>query len=125
MTRNDTICYHSDNASDPYSGLNCGRTIFITTKYFRGFPQIMLSDVLTAVAVKNSIFWNITPSIQVKDNRRFGGTYRLRFQGRRVSETRRQHEADSKQSKQACCLLRAGSLFVFLFHSEDAGNMSF
>jgi hypothetical protein len=31
-------------------------------------------EVRTAVVMKNSIFWDITPSIPLKLNRRFGGT---------------------------------------------------
>jgi hypothetical protein len=94
MTCNDTVWCRSDRASDPYSGLNCGRGIFIATGNFPWFSSIYVeSDVLTAVAVKCSIFWNIMPYIQAKVNRRFGGTYRYIFQGRRVSETRRQHGA--------------------------------
>jgi hypothetical protein len=49
-------------------------------------------EVLTAVTMKNSIFWDITPHSPVKVDRRFGGTYCLRLQGRRVSEARNQHK---------------------------------
>jgi hypothetical protein len=37
---------------------------------------------------KRSIFWNITPRSPMKVNRRFGGSYRLNFQGRIVSQAR-------------------------------------
>jgi hypothetical protein len=40
------------------------------------------------------------------------------FQGRRASESRKQHEADSKQSK------LVAFFFFFFFHSEDVENMS-
>jgi hypothetical protein len=31
-------------------------------------------EVLTAIIMKSSIFWDITPCIQLRNNRRFGGT---------------------------------------------------
>jgi hypothetical protein len=34
---------------------------------------------------KNTIFWDITPCRPLKVYRRFGGTYRLYLQGRRIS----------------------------------------
>jgi hypothetical protein len=46
-------------------------------------------EVFTAVAMKNAVFWDITPCVSCK-NRRFGGTYRLHYQGeknRRVRNT--------------------------------------
>jgi hypothetical protein len=36
-------------------------------------------EVLTAVVMKISIFWDITPCMALKINRRSGGTYRLHF----------------------------------------------
>jgi hypothetical protein len=43
-------------------------------------------EVLTAVVMKSSIFWDITPCSPLNVNRRFGGKYRL-LQGRRVIQT--------------------------------------
>jgi hypothetical protein len=40
--------------------------------------------------VKSSIFWDITPCSPFKANRRFGGTYCLHFQGRRISRALKQ-----------------------------------
>jgi hypothetical protein len=42
-------------------------------------------EVLTAVIMRSSIFWDITPCSPLSVNRRFGGTYRLHLQGRRIS----------------------------------------
>jgi hypothetical protein len=39
-------------------------------------------EVLTAVVMKSTIFWDITPCIPLSVRRRFGGTYRLHLQGR-------------------------------------------
>jgi hypothetical protein len=39
--------------------------------------------VFTAVVMKSIIFWDMTPCSPLSVNRRFGGTYRLRLQGRR------------------------------------------
>jgi hypothetical protein len=59
-------------------------------------------EVLTAVVMKSTIFWDITRCTPLSVNRRFGGTYRLRLQGRR----------------NATCLL-AGFLLNLFF---DPGN---
>jgi hypothetical protein len=37
-------------------------------------------EVLTAVTMKNSVFWDVAPC-RYFVNRRFGGTYRLHLQG--------------------------------------------
>jgi hypothetical protein len=55
--------------------------------YFIGF------EVLTAVIMKSTIFWDITPCSPLKVNRRFGGTYRLHLQGRKISRARNQRES--------------------------------
>jgi hypothetical protein len=39
-------------------------------------------EVLTAVGMKSTIFWDVTPCSPLRVNRRFGGTCRLRLQGR-------------------------------------------
>jgi hypothetical protein len=67
-------------------------------------------EVLTAVVMKNSIFWDITPSNPLKINRRFGGTC-LHFQGRRIIQVRNQCES----SGTTCHLL--STLFLELAHS--------
>jgi hypothetical protein len=50
------------------------------------------------VFVKSSFFWDITQCGLLNVNRRCGGRYRLHLQGRRISQTRNQHEAGSRQS---------------------------
>jgi hypothetical protein len=46
-------------------------------KYVNRKENIVGFEVLTAVVMKSTIFWVITPCSPVKVNRRFGGTYRL------------------------------------------------
>jgi hypothetical protein len=41
--------------------------------------------VFTAVTMKNAVFWDVAPSRSCV-NRRFGGTYRLHLQGRKIRE---------------------------------------
>jgi hypothetical protein len=43
-------------------------------------------EVLTAVVMKGSIFWDITPCSSLKVNRHFGRTYRLHLQSPRIIE---------------------------------------
>jgi hypothetical protein len=58
-------------------------------------------EALTALVMKSSIFWNKTLCSSLKLSRRFGGTYCLHLQGRRIYQTREQCEAGSNQP----CLL--------------------
>jgi hypothetical protein len=46
--------------------------------------------------LKSTIFCDITPCSPLKVNRRFGGTYRLNLQGRRMSRARNQRESRYK-----------------------------
>jgi hypothetical protein len=39
-------------------------------------------EILTAVVMKSTIFWDITPCSPLKVNQHFGGTYRLHLQDR-------------------------------------------
>jgi hypothetical protein len=43
-------------------------------------------EVLTAAVTKNCILWDITPCNLLKVNRRFGRTFRLNLQGRRINQ---------------------------------------
>jgi hypothetical protein len=71
-------------------------------------------EVLTAVFMKNAIFWDITPCIPLKINRRFGGTYRLHLQGPRINRARNQ--------KSELCLPPSFTL-VSYFAPEDRSDM--
>jgi hypothetical protein len=42
------------------------------------------------------MFWKITPCSPLQVNRRFGRTYRLHLQVRRISQARNKHEAGGK-----------------------------
>jgi hypothetical protein len=50
-------------------------------------------EVLAAVVMKSTIFWDITPCSPLSVNRRFGGTYRLYLQGKKISSARNQRES--------------------------------
>jgi hypothetical protein len=63
---------------------------------------------LRSVVMKISIFWDITPCSLVKVNRHFGGTYCLHLQGRRISQTKNQHQICF-----AFCLLQANFLLGY------------
>jgi hypothetical protein len=52
-------------------------------------------EVLIAVIMKSTIFWDITPCSKLKVNQHFRGTYRLHLQGWRVSKARYQNQAGS------------------------------
>jgi hypothetical protein len=76
-----------------------------TLKNIYTCTSMWIVDVLN---VKFSVFWNITPCSPLKGYRRFGGTYRLRFRGRRISRARNQRESKwkTKQSAQVKITLR-------------------
>jgi hypothetical protein len=48
-------------------------------------------EVLTAVVMKSSIFWDIKPCSLLKFNRHFRGICSLHLQGGRISQARNQH----------------------------------
>jgi hypothetical protein len=54
--------------------------------------------------LKSSVFWDITPRSLLKVNRRFEVTCRLHFQGRKIGEARKQHEAGRKSSSASSTL---------------------
>jgi hypothetical protein len=53
-------------------------------------------EVLTAVTIKSSFFWDITPCHVVKVNQRFRGTYWLHLCGRKVIQPRKKLETRSR-----------------------------
>jgi hypothetical protein len=70
-------------------------------------------EVLTAVVMKSSSFWDITPCSPLKVSRRFGGKHRLYLQDRRI-----------KQAKTSVKVVaNAGFLLGVFFDSEDGGDM--
>jgi hypothetical protein len=46
-------------------------------------------EVLTAVVLKSTIFWDMTPCSPLSFNGRFGGTYRIRLNMERTIPTER------------------------------------
>jgi hypothetical protein len=50
-------------------------------------------EVLTAVVMNNTTFWDITPCSPLSVNRRFGGTYRLHLHGRKNKLNKIQRES--------------------------------
>jgi hypothetical protein len=67
-------------------GKNLTQNPLHTNKY-EGF------EVLTAMVVKSTIFWDITLCRPSKVNRRFERTYNLHLLGRRISRARKQVES--------------------------------
>jgi hypothetical protein len=62
-----------------------------------GNERCRIWEVLTAVAVKSSVIWAITPCSPLKVNRHFGGTCRLHHQGQTVRQARNPYEANNKR----------------------------
>jgi hypothetical protein len=62
-------------------------------------------EVLTAVVMRSSIFWDITPRSPLKVNRRFGGTC-LHLQGRRIRQARNQPESRWQAEERVASIYR-------------------
>jgi hypothetical protein len=52
--------------------------------------EIVGSEHPAMVIMKCSVFWDISPCNPLKVNRRFGGTYRLHLESRRIDHARKQ-----------------------------------
>jgi hypothetical protein len=81
----------------------------MNNKLLNNWPQHVGSEVLTAVVMKSTILWDITPCSSLRVKRRFGGTYRLHLQGRKIS--RRRNQRESRWQVELC------------FYPEDGGDM--
>jgi hypothetical protein len=81
----------------PLSHTSSIRSILVSSSLFRLRPQSGLLpfnkqtkinyvgfEILTAVVMKSTIFWDVTPCSPLSVNRRFGGTYRLHLLGRKI-----------------------------------------
>jgi hypothetical protein len=73
-----------------------------------------------SIVTKSPLFWDIRPCSPLKDNRRFGTTYRLHLQGRRISQARNHHEALATCFMLVYCL--AYSYYIlYLIVSQEIG----
>jgi hypothetical protein len=86
-------------------------TAHITTIIAVITVAIVRFEVLAALNTKITIFWDITPYSPLNVNRRFGGTYRLHLQGRKISQTL------------LVTCFHAGFLPGLFFDPEDEGDM--
>jgi hypothetical protein len=70
----------------PFSGTNsCLATQYILSVLWHPkIPHRVGFEVFTAVVMKSVIFWDMTPCSPLSCTRRFGGTYCLHLQGRRI-----------------------------------------
>jgi hypothetical protein len=74
-------------------------------------------EVLKAVVMKSPIFWDIRPCGPSKVNRRFGGTYRLHLQGRRIS--RESNQRDGRWQAEGFCLAYSSTMNVEATRSSE------
>jgi hypothetical protein len=91
----------------------------IALPFFYGsykFDLFVGVEVLTAVVMKSSVFWDTMPRSLLKVNRCFEGTCRHHLQGRRLSQARSQREAGDKQSS-------GDFLLGLFFDPEYRGDM--
>jgi hypothetical protein len=82
-------------------------------------PIYVRFEVLTAVIMKGSIFWDITPCSPLKVNRCFGGTYYfLKMEAVCSSET-------SIDFQRLAICFYSGILLGLFFGPEDGGDIFF
>jgi hypothetical protein len=101
------FCYFPVTSAQTF----CLVSHYKTSSVYVGF------EVLTAVVIKSSIFWDITSCSPLKVNRTFEGICRRNLQGQTISEVRNQREAGS-----TCYLRHAGFSLGLFFDPEDVGN---
>jgi hypothetical protein len=85
------------------------------------FVYLVAFEVFTAVVMKSTISWDITPCSPLSVNRRFGGTYRPHLQGRKNKFSKK------PTWKQVSVISQKTVLFVnidqnFVQFSSDAAN---
>jgi hypothetical protein len=90
MLNSWSLCkYHSAQAYRHW----CSLHLIKRSQILRSVFQNIESEVLTAMSMNSSIFWDITPCSRLNFNRRFGGICRLHLLGRRISQARNEHVA--------------------------------
>jgi hypothetical protein len=73
-------------------------------------------EVLIAVVMNSTIFWDITPCSPSRARRRYGGTYRLHLQGGRINRAR-----NKRESTLLVTCFEVGSL-LFLYNDLEYGG---
>jgi hypothetical protein len=81
----------------------CLRPTFIQDTF--NFPS-NISVKLTSFSSKSTIVWDITQYSPLKVKKRFGRTYRLYFQGRRISRVKYKRESSAYRLRSRCYLAR-------------------
>jgi hypothetical protein len=72
--------------------------------------------------LKSTIFFDITPYSPLKVNRRFGGTYRLHLQSRRISRAKNQREIRCQAELASCSAYSSTMKMEAIFSSETSGD---
>jgi hypothetical protein len=94
----------SHSSTEPSAPVNAGSLLACHIVY-----RLLITDM--RLKIKSSIFWDITPCSLLEVIRRFGGTYRLCLQCRRISQARNQRE--NRWQAELC----------LLFGPDDGGDM--
>jgi hypothetical protein len=82
-SHNKQICPFTGDVTC-FSFLDCDVSYDCTKDLDSELLKYIGFDVFTVVVMKSIIFWEMMPCSPLSCNRRFGGTYRLHFQGRRI-----------------------------------------
>jgi hypothetical protein len=93
---------------DPIPTVYFPRTDFLAKVWVTYWETLLEPTWQPSKAVKNSVFWDVAPCTSCA-NRRFGGTYRLHHQGRKICE---------RGTTVSRCLQTGSSLADF-FYPED------
>jgi hypothetical protein len=71
-------------------------------EYTVTFCSVRLPTDGMGIRLNNAVFWDITLCSPLKVNGRFGRTYHLDLQARRIGQETDKHEASIRQSKAIC-----------------------
>jgi ABC-type molybdate transport system permease subunit len=94
--------------------------MFSITVCYAAYCNVKVNLII--VSVKSTVFWVVTPSSS-ETARRFGGTYCLHLQDRRLRKAR--NRVFSTRGSLILPPVSAGFILVLLFDPEDGGDKFF
>jgi hypothetical protein len=119
------LTWQEDSSSMTYGKSLADHTIiFVKWNGSSWFFTIPLPISPHSCKMKSTILWDITPRSPLKVHKRFGGTYGLHFQGRRISRARNQVEWKSCFQRYTLFSIHHSSLQCTWFYYDTKGQVN-